>query len=366
MAPAAARTHAAIMRGVTEKGGTAKQAAIEGYTVGGKTGTAQKVANGHYDPDKWVSSFVGFVPAENPRLAIIVVDRRAAGRPPGRRGGGARLQGDRRAGAALPARAADGRGGRARQGRGQGRGRRQAGAGRRGRGARTADDVRPTRGPRPSCRVERRRDWATTRPLAEAWDEVAGAEAGRADAPCGGRELVVPDFTGMSMGQAIRAARRSGVELAFDDPDGRATGVALRQRPAPGPAAARCGLPRGVRAAGMTTSPLDLRALLARVSTARASTATRPRTSRSPRCATIRARSAAAICSSRCRGGRSTAGAFVADAIARGAPRCVVERERERRPAAATFPGAVVHGARARGGRWASIAANRYRRRAAR
>ena len=40
----------------------------------------------------------------------------------------------------------------------------------------------------------------------------------------------------MSLGQAIHAAHKSGVELAFDDPEGRATGVALRQRPAPGPA----------------------------------------------------------------------------------------------------------------------------------
>src|SRR6185503_6253263 len=73
MAPATARTMLTIMRGVTEQGGTAKQAAIEGYTVGGKTGTAQKVANGHYDASKWVSSFVGVVPAEDPRLAIMVI-----------------------------------------------------------------------------------------------------------------------------------------------------------------------------------------------------------------------------------------------------------------------------------------------------
>ena len=81
--------------------------------------------------------------------------------------------------------------------------------------------------------------------LAEAWDEIAGAEAGRGErraaaAAAAAERLVVPDFVGMSLGQAIRAARKSGVELAFDDPDGRATGVALRQRPAPGPA------PRGV------------------------------------------------------------------------------------------------------------------------
>src|SRR6185295_9367241 len=50
MRESAAKTMLGIMRGVTEEGGTAKQAAIEGYVVGGKTGTAQKVSNGHYDP----------------------------------------------------------------------------------------------------------------------------------------------------------------------------------------------------------------------------------------------------------------------------------------------------------------------------
>jgi hypothetical protein len=71
--------------------------------------------------------------------------------------------------------------------------------------------------------------------LAEKWDEVAGAEGGRAIEAAVER-IDVPDFTGMSLGQAIHAAHKTGVELAFDDPDGRATGVALRQRPAPGPA----------------------------------------------------------------------------------------------------------------------------------
>jgi hypothetical protein len=75
--------------------------------------------------------------------------------------------------------------------------------------------------------------------LAEKWDEVAGTEGGRAERAQAER-VIVPDFVGLSLGQAIHAARKSGVELAFDDPEGRATGVALRQRPAPGPA------PRGV------------------------------------------------------------------------------------------------------------------------
>lgn len=52
--------------------GTGTQAAIPGYTVAGKTGTAQKAENGRYVP-KYVASFVGLVPARKPRLAILVM-----------------------------------------------------------------------------------------------------------------------------------------------------------------------------------------------------------------------------------------------------------------------------------------------------
>ena len=52
--------------------GTGTQAAIPGYTVAGKTGTAQKAENGHY-VTKYVASFVGLVPAKSPRLAILVM-----------------------------------------------------------------------------------------------------------------------------------------------------------------------------------------------------------------------------------------------------------------------------------------------------
>jgi len=55
---------------VTEQGGTGTLAAIEGYRVAGKTGTAQKAP---YHSGKCVGSFVGFLPAEKPRLAIIAV-----------------------------------------------------------------------------------------------------------------------------------------------------------------------------------------------------------------------------------------------------------------------------------------------------
>jgi cell division protein FtsI/penicillin-binding protein 2 len=52
--------------------GTGSEAAIPGYTVAGKTGTAQKAENGVY-VKKYVASFVGLVPAKKPRLAILVM-----------------------------------------------------------------------------------------------------------------------------------------------------------------------------------------------------------------------------------------------------------------------------------------------------
>lgn len=69
-----ARTVAEMMISVTEKGGTGVEAAIEGYEVAGKTATAQKTdpATGRYSLDKYIASFVGFVPAKKPVIAIAV------------------------------------------------------------------------------------------------------------------------------------------------------------------------------------------------------------------------------------------------------------------------------------------------------
>ena len=61
-----------ILVGAVERG-TGKQAAVEGYTVAGKTGTAQKVERGGYSHSKVLTSFVGYVPAEAPQLAILVI-----------------------------------------------------------------------------------------------------------------------------------------------------------------------------------------------------------------------------------------------------------------------------------------------------
>jgi cell division protein FtsI (penicillin-binding protein 3) len=64
----------ALMRSVVMADGTGKQAALEGYSVCGKTGTARKVDDkGEYMTDAHLASFVGFVPYGNPQLAILVV-----------------------------------------------------------------------------------------------------------------------------------------------------------------------------------------------------------------------------------------------------------------------------------------------------
>lgn len=64
-----------ILKGVVSRSGTAQLAAISGYSVAGKTGTAQKFdrETERYSRDKYVSSFVGFVPAEDPVITILVV-----------------------------------------------------------------------------------------------------------------------------------------------------------------------------------------------------------------------------------------------------------------------------------------------------
>ena len=70
----ASRLLAEMLEGVVKEG-SGKHAYIEGYRVGGKTGTAQKYENGHVAQGKYVSSFTGFFPANNPQyLALIIVD----------------------------------------------------------------------------------------------------------------------------------------------------------------------------------------------------------------------------------------------------------------------------------------------------
>lgn len=63
-----------IMQTVVTQGGTGVNAALEGYSACGKTGTAQKIdENGRYSNEKFIASFVGFAPVEAPKIVVLVV-----------------------------------------------------------------------------------------------------------------------------------------------------------------------------------------------------------------------------------------------------------------------------------------------------
>jgi cell division protein FtsI (penicillin-binding protein 3) len=68
---------AALMRRllarVCEEGGTGIKARVPGFSVAGKTGTAQKVVDKHYSETDYMASFAGFLPADKPEIAMIVV-----------------------------------------------------------------------------------------------------------------------------------------------------------------------------------------------------------------------------------------------------------------------------------------------------
>jgi cell division protein FtsI/penicillin-binding protein 2 len=62
-----------MLEGVLAAGGTAPEASVPGYTLAGKTGTAEKAENGTYSKTDFVASFIGFAPARNPRLLVSVM-----------------------------------------------------------------------------------------------------------------------------------------------------------------------------------------------------------------------------------------------------------------------------------------------------
>ncbi|MES1171970.1 MAG: penicillin-binding protein 2 [Bacteroidota bacterium] len=261
----AARAMTSIMVGVTETGGTARAAAIDGYAVAGKTGTAQKVSGGHYDASKWVSSFIGFAPADNPRVAIaVLVDE-----PQGGHLGGAvaapifreiaeqalRYLHVPPSPALLAKKAAGGRAGDAKPVDVNAGGTRTRAA-----SSDSAGDVDVDERPGSDVALAAPEDGAES-PVGPAgtdeaqdggrgWETVAlgdgtdvdqtnADETGDGDGDDARRvpaaRITVPDFSGLTVAAALRAAHRSGVELALDD-GAAVTGVALRQRPAPGPA----------------------------------------------------------------------------------------------------------------------------------
>jgi cell division protein FtsI (penicillin-binding protein 3) len=73
IAPDTATAVRRMLEEVVRPGGTGTKAAVAGYRVAGKTGTAWKFAAGGYSEDKYISIFAGLAPASNPRLAAVVV-----------------------------------------------------------------------------------------------------------------------------------------------------------------------------------------------------------------------------------------------------------------------------------------------------
>ncbi len=81
ISPQSARTMAAMLETVTQAGGTATRGQVPGYRVAGKTGTAKKLVNGQYADNVYLSSFVGYGPASNPRYIIsVTIDEPSAGK----------------------------------------------------------------------------------------------------------------------------------------------------------------------------------------------------------------------------------------------------------------------------------------------
>jgi cell division protein FtsI (penicillin-binding protein 3) len=74
ISPSSAKIVKNIMKTVITEGGTGVNAALDGYSVGGKTGTSRKLdKNGQYSDSRHIASFVGFTPADDPEIVILVV-----------------------------------------------------------------------------------------------------------------------------------------------------------------------------------------------------------------------------------------------------------------------------------------------------
>lgn len=83
MSEATADAMTQMLKGVVSEGGTGAAAEIPGYDVAGKTGTSNKIVEGgnEYDTTRFWASFIGYLPADNPRLLVaVVVDEPGGGR----------------------------------------------------------------------------------------------------------------------------------------------------------------------------------------------------------------------------------------------------------------------------------------------
>jgi cell division protein FtsI (penicillin-binding protein 3) len=189
MTPETAATLTSIMEAVVDRG-TATRARVAGFTVAGKTGTADKIVNGRYSNTQQNVSFVGFVPSRQPALAIIVmVDSPRAGPDTG----GVVT-------APIFQRIAE--------------------------GALRQLAVPPTVNPAPPVLVARRQESAFVRTRAEAPRPVIVPAAVVTPA---GYQAVVPDLSGLGARAAMRSLARLGLT-----PRLRGRGVVVDQRPPPG------------------------------------------------------------------------------------------------------------------------------------
>jgi cell division protein FtsI (penicillin-binding protein 3) len=69
-----------MLESVVQTDGGGRRAAVEGYRVAGKTGTAHKAEQGGYADDRYMSLFAGFAPASNPRLVtVLMIDEPQSG-----------------------------------------------------------------------------------------------------------------------------------------------------------------------------------------------------------------------------------------------------------------------------------------------
>lgn len=216
------RSMLTILRGVTGAHGTASQAAVPGYPVAGKTGTAQKVKNGRYAA--WIGSFIGIVPADRPRLVIAVIIDEPE---PEHRGGMVAAPAFREIAEASvrylgippsepPALA-------------NGKPAPEAVVAAKPALAEDLDDL--NEGPGSDQPL-----WAGAEALDEVVPILGEDDAGEAPTPAATVSaeetgmVTVPSFRGMSIAEAIRAAADAGVELDLEG-----SGVAVTQIPGPGP-----------------------------------------------------------------------------------------------------------------------------------
>jgi cell division protein FtsI (penicillin-binding protein 3) len=196
----AAKNLLQVMQGVMEKKATGELAAIDGYPIAGKTGTAEKVVGRHYDKNRVVANFVGIVPAEHPRFVLgVMIDEPQ----PAHYGGTV-------AGPVFKEIAEETL---------------------RYLGIPPLEPIAAKKGASaPGARADEETDdeeAVEDVPLVAEEESDEAPAAAEGDAPS---DLVtLPSFAGMSIGEAIRAARRAGVELMVEG-----SGVAVSQSPAAG------------------------------------------------------------------------------------------------------------------------------------